>query len=508
MKCSKCGEKCRNNQAFCIKCGSPVQVVPDFNLIEAELASNIGELLNEDKQTGKRKKYEAHVNLAKINEDDESDILEGQEEEPYIDNEGQAEGFELENKKTKKKKIIIGLAAGAAAILIITSVILIFTVFNGDSRNSFESCYNKGMELYEEGNYDSALTWLLKADVAAVTNEEKIKAKEALWGTYDKIGGKDNEIIEVLKQLVELNSKEVSYYEALVLLYLDKGMDDEAMELINSIEDDEIYSTISAYGVTAPSADPVSGDYDKYFTVALSSQNASSIYYTLDGSEPTKESTLYEGPVEINTEGMTVLRAVAVNDKEMVSRVFAAEYTIKLSELPVPAVFPDSGEYSVVSKITVTAEEGSKIYYTWDGSEPTENATLYSGPIDMPRGNNVFKVIAINGNGVKSAVVTNIYNLQIPGVYSVNEGLQILKNSFVQSGKMFDTGGTTYNGYKYTFKYIETAILENNEYYIIKTNYKDSSDNLKNTDYYGVDSVSGNIKQVASDENGNYSIKN
>ena len=49
MRCSKCGEECRDNQAFCIKCGNPIQVVPDFNLIEAELANNIGELLDEEK---------------------------------------------------------------------------------------------------------------------------------------------------------------------------------------------------------------------------------------------------------------------------------------------------------------------------------------------------------------------------------------------------------------------------------------------------------------------------
>ena len=47
MTCNKCGAKCDDNQAFCLKCGSPIQLTADFNLIEKELASNIDELLNE-----------------------------------------------------------------------------------------------------------------------------------------------------------------------------------------------------------------------------------------------------------------------------------------------------------------------------------------------------------------------------------------------------------------------------------------------------------------------------
>ena len=50
MKCSKCGEECNENQAFCLKCGTPIQIVPDLNIIEEELANNVGELLEEIKE--------------------------------------------------------------------------------------------------------------------------------------------------------------------------------------------------------------------------------------------------------------------------------------------------------------------------------------------------------------------------------------------------------------------------------------------------------------------------
>ena len=50
MKCSKCGEEVQNNQGFCLKCGNPVQVDPDFNTIESELANSILTLLEDTEE--------------------------------------------------------------------------------------------------------------------------------------------------------------------------------------------------------------------------------------------------------------------------------------------------------------------------------------------------------------------------------------------------------------------------------------------------------------------------
>ena len=45
MKCSRCGEEYKENQAFCLKCGTPIQEIPDFHIIEAELAENVGKFM-------------------------------------------------------------------------------------------------------------------------------------------------------------------------------------------------------------------------------------------------------------------------------------------------------------------------------------------------------------------------------------------------------------------------------------------------------------------------------
>jgi len=72
VKCSKCGEEYKENQAFCLKCGNPIQVVPDFNLIEAELASNIGELM--DSMEEEPEKDNLSEDNIKINEPDISNM--------------------------------------------------------------------------------------------------------------------------------------------------------------------------------------------------------------------------------------------------------------------------------------------------------------------------------------------------------------------------------------------------------------------------------------------------
>lgn len=420
MKCSKCGETCKPNQAFCIKCGSPLQVVPDLNLIEAELASNVGKFLGEEKDTEENGEgISVEDKLEDFIEDDENtDIVKGQLKNSTMYNPEKPDGDDNKSNNKKKKKIII-ISIITVVILIVIALIAVKLVLDKKA-NSFEGRYDKGIELYSEGSYEPALEELLVADSLAQTDDEKIKAKKALWDTYTKIGGKDQEIIEILKQLIELEPKEVDYYKALAKLYTDNGMHDEAAQFINSIENEEIQNALSGYGIPAPKASVEAGNYDKFITVELAGNNAEHIYYTLDGSDPTTDSTLYESPININQEGTTVLKAIAVSSDSIQSCIMEQEYKITLGQLPAPEVTPESGNYTEDTKITITAYTGAKIYYTLDGNTPTSNSTLYSEPIDMPSGNNVLKVIAINDKGVTSEVVTNIYNLVIPETYSTS----------------------------------------------------------------------------------------
>lgn len=91
----------------------------------------------------------------------------------------------------------------------------------------------------------------------------------------------------------------------------------------------------SAPAVAAPTADPVAGTYDKAKEVTLFCSTAgASIYYTLDGTNPTTTSTKYTSPFPLavdpageNIKTYTV-KAIGVKDGMNNSEVFTAVYMI------------------------------------------------------------------------------------------------------------------------------------------------------------------------------------
>ena len=88
------------------------------------------------------------------------------------------------------------------------------------------------------------------------------------------------------------------------------------------------------------SADKKSGLYEKGTTVALdASKHGATIYYTLDGSTPTRKSNVYREPICLKEN--TVLKAFAVRDDCVDSEVLSREY--KVTSLQVLDTYPEKG---------------------------------------------------------------------------------------------------------------------------------------------------------------------
>ena len=69
-----------------------------------------------------------------------------------------------------------------------------------------------------------------------------------------------------------------------------------------------------------------------------------------------------------------------------------------------PNVMPSGGTYTEPQMITIQMPFDCTAYYTWDGSDPTEASMKYTGPLEMPQGNQVLSVILVNSVGLKSSV--------------------------------------------------------------------------------------------------------
>lgn len=81
--------------------------------------------------------------------------------------------------------------------------------------------------------------------------------------------------------------------------------------------------------VATPTISPAAGTYSEPVTVSISVTNPmdATIYYTTDGSDPTTESTLYEGPFVISESCM--VKAIAVADNYGDSIIARKLYTIE-----------------------------------------------------------------------------------------------------------------------------------------------------------------------------------
>ena len=165
------------------------------------------------------------------------------------------------------------------------------------------------------------------------------------------------------------------------------------------------------FSTAAPKASLEEGEYDDVQQVSLTASGAEEIYYTIDGSEPTKDSIKYTEPIQVH-EGVMLLQAIAVNKKGVESLPASFNYTVELPIADAPAVTPSTGQYSGAQKIQIAVPEGYTAYYTLDGTEPSETSEKYSEPIDMPAGNTIFSAVLVSPDGKLSDITKRNYERQ------------------------------------------------------------------------------------------------
>jgi PKD repeat protein/methionine-rich copper-binding protein CopC len=180
--------------------------------------------------------------------------------------------------------------------------------------------------------------------------------------------------------------------------------------------------------------DIASGAYNNTQNVTLTATDdqdiSPDIYYTLDGTDPTTNSTLYTIPISISS--TTTLKFIAVDDTGNISNVQTETYTI---DTVVPTVAADitGGLFNTTKTVTLAGaddlDSNVDIYYTVDGSTPTTNSTLYTGPISMDT-TTVLKFIAVDDAGNISDLQSETYTIdkEAPSI-SANIGAGVFGDS-------------------------------------------------------------------------------
>lgn len=143
--------------------------------------------------------------------------------------------------------------------------------------------------------------------------------------------------------------------------------------------------------VAAPAISPLGGSfYDSVQVSMLTITSGAEIFYTTDGSAPTRNSTRYAGPFTLTTNPAPIpVKAIAVRDGYRDSASVSARFEV----VPRPTtgmVFfspdPAGGPFTGSTAVTLSsATSGAAIYYTLDGTAPTRASIRYAGPIALTK---------------------------------------------------------------------------------------------------------------------------
>ncbi len=392
MKCANCGAELKVGCVYCSVCGKEAQIVSDYNLLEDDFLRG---LLKEKKEkiqkrhlSGKKEK------IQKKHLSGEKEKIQKKHLSEKKGKEGSA-GKQKAGRKKKKKPMWI-LAVAALLILVMGVVILVQYTWN----HSYEHQIKKAESYQSRKDYRNAEKCLKRAlELDSGSEDARVRLAEVyVWQEeYEKAR-------ELLLELLEQNGKNQEIYERLIQVYKVQEDYEAIEELSRDITDVKILELFDGYLAKPPAFEPEGGTYQEEIEVELTGDRDCKIYYTLDGSDP-KEGKEYTGPILLEPGKRIWIRAVSRNKFGVYGEEEQERFTINLKKPEMPHVMPSGGSFYVPQAITITAPEECKVYYTWDGTAPTQASEQYTEPIGMPEGNNVLSLILVDKYGMTSDVL-------------------------------------------------------------------------------------------------------
>ena len=179
----------------------------------------------------------------------------------------------------------------------------------------------------------------------------------------------------------------------------------KAFAVKDGLTDSDIASVTYTLKCATPAFSPAEGEvvYGVEVEISCDTEGAT-IHYTTDDSTPTSSSPTYSGAISITEE--MVIKAIAIKANWDNSEVADATYLLK--EPDAPTFSPAAGAVAEGSTVTISSEEGTTIYYTTNGDDPTPSSTKYSTGITINK-NQTIKAIAVDGGGNSSDVASAAY---------------------------------------------------------------------------------------------------
>jgi len=218
----------------------------------------------------------------------------------------------------------------AIPLAVVVFVIILIAFRRMESSAVVRESVEAGDRYLSELDYDRAIASYRQAlDIDPKNVEVNLKLAEA----YDA-----NQMYAyaeaVYKSLLDERNVPSEAYVGLAELYLQQDRLEEAKvlleEAMDRAESEEIALLYEATRPKPPTANYEEGAYSRRIRVELaSSETDHTIYYTLDGTEPDADSAVYGEPLILRN-GITVVKAVAVNALGYRSDVAAYTYDVQI----------------------------------------------------------------------------------------------------------------------------------------------------------------------------------
>ena len=188
-----------------------------------------------------------------------------------------------------------------------------------------------------------------------------------------------------------------------------------------------IVSTVATFDMQQMASPTITFDYETGRVSISHTVEGTTFYYTTNGGEPTTSSTLYDGAFSLS-EAATIK---AIAEKGGYLRSETAELAV--TKVATPTITLDAGQRVVIK----TDTEGALIYYTTDGTEPTNSSTPYTGPLTSHVSGKLIKAIAVKVNMLKSEVTSKqleTFTCALPDIYRVTSNTFAIRSTFPTDG--------------------------------------------------------------------------
>lgn len=511
MRCRTCGCEVDDDKAFCPSCGATMKVTADYDYIQAEIANKVDRVFNEDENSEESTQKEG-LDIPDLDQIIDADDAENEEtgsvEPKYeeVDDVNADDIQEEETEQPERKRRMKQTQKSAR-----------------NHRKSSDDEHEDSIFDHDNDDYDDEIDDIAGDydDYDEEIEEEKVRQprrnSKSRDGRPSERNSKQRQSRQQPARGNRTRTARKSYdrepgnqtsgkiFTILIIFVIIAATAIGVMYILGVFDGRSSQSGSSQVSETSTlTANVVNGNtYTAPYEITISDALGGNIYYTLDGSEPTASSRVYTGTFSLTAADVqatypnVTLRAAAFDKDSEKTGELSVSFQLEgaaaadgtnvsdtgadTAAVTAPQVTPASGEYTDDASIEVTAEGGATVYYTLDGTTPTEDSAEYTGTIKMPPETSTFKAIAVK-NGVTSDVTTCEYTLTVN--YDVSPQ-QALNNVLMATDAILDNDLNTEDGYA-KMQNIGVYEIDGYQYYIVRVDFYTTDGTLSSSQYDAV----------------------